>query len=299
MTLKIVLSGMYYPMAILRYFEQALLRRSDVELFRAGPFSGNEIPWDGGKRLPIKYATDIELQLPFYTPIPSTFLQKQLPFEPDLWLTIDAGWNYSNKPTAGKHFVVGTDPHCLNYDKARQVADVFFCMQTPYSKPSDVWLPYAYDPIWHRPAPREHVEVDAGLVGAPYPDRVNWINALRTSGISVNFPGYGPIFEEAYQIYKVCKLGLNWSSLDDLCARVFEVMAMGLCPVVNRVTDLAKMGFVEGEHYYGFGNLSEAVSQVKRALNEDWETVGKSAQQFVTQSPNTWDDRVTTILSYV
>ena len=42
-TMNVVLTGIYYPLAILRYFEAAL-RRADVNLFTAGPYTATRIP---------------------------------------------------------------------------------------------------------------------------------------------------------------------------------------------------------------------------------------------------------------
>jgi hypothetical protein len=42
----VVLSFLFYPMAIGRYFEAALKRHDDINLITVGPYYGNMIPWN-------------------------------------------------------------------------------------------------------------------------------------------------------------------------------------------------------------------------------------------------------------
>jgi hypothetical protein len=295
--MRVVLSGIFYPVAIVRYFEQALRRRGDVELCTVGPFTRSWIPWNGGIELKPEYAVPPDLELPQVRgSVPIKFVEAKLPWQPDLWLQIDAGYHFVGRPSgSAPNFIVGTDPHCLNYDQSRSLADKFFCMQTPYKQEGDIWLPYAYDPIWHRPVERKTFPYDAGYVGAPYDNRVRLVKAIQAAGYKVAAPGYGPAYEEARNIYEQCWIGLNWSSLQDLTARVFEIMAMGLVPLVNRVPDLEKVGMVEGVHYYGFDSVGEAVQKMSAPAYESAE-IARTAQEFV--QPHTWDARVTEVLGY-
>jgi hypothetical protein len=294
--MKVVLSGVYYPMAIVRYFERALRRRDDIELCTVGRYTGKTIPWNGGMILNVSAPPPDLVLTSSRTPI--SYVEAHLLWKPDVWIQLNSTEGLIGKPSKGKNFVVGVDPHCINYDEARQWADVFFCMQTPYMRPDDIWLPYAYDPSCHTPntdCTRER-PYDGGLIGAPYINRVRLVESLRAQGHKILFPGFGPVFGEYRDLLHTCKIGLNWSTQQDLCARVFEVAAMGLCPVVNRVPDLMKMGFVEGKHYLGFDSLDEALSQFKVALGK-WQEISQQACEFV--APHTWDARVETVLSYV
>lgn len=318
---NVVLSGIYYPVAILRYFEAALRRRSDINLVTVGPYSGAKIPWNGGMTLRPEYAKqpNVIIDTPG-TSVPSRFaeglLRTKFPdFKPDLWIQVDAGFHLAGALNC-KNFIIATDPHALNYDRQRNYADTFFCMQTPYMQASDVWLPYAYDPIWHRAAtaPREY-RFDVGFVGALYDNRRKLVDALKAAGLMVMAPGYGPAYEEARSMQILCKVGINYSSLKDLTARVFELMAMRSAAVINRVPDLEKMGFVEGKHYLGFDTVEEGVAQVKRALYETvvvevggpdakWSEQVSLAESLnfnasVAVEPHTYDARIEQVLSYV
>jgi hypothetical protein len=278
--------------------ERALRRRNDVELFTAGPHTGAQIPWNGGMFLKSEYAFPVpDLVVPSNSRVTAAFVELHLPWQPDVWIQMNSTWGLTGKPKHGKNLIVGVDPHCINYDEARQYADKFFCMQTPYMKDGDIWLPFAYDPLCHAPLKSVEIKYDAGLIGAPYADRVRLQGELTRRGLRVLFTGYGPAYEEAQRLLSSCIVGLNWSTQKDLCARVFEVMAMGLCPVVNRVPDLAKVGFVEDLHYLGFDNVEEACIKVNAALtNRRALFMVEEATRAV--APHTWDARVEELLKY-
>lgn len=292
--MRVVLSGIFYPMAILRYFEAALKRRPDVELFSVGPYTGAWIPWQGGMHLPSKYASapDLPLGTHLAKTIPA-FIEAHLPWQPNLWLQVDAGWHLTAKPKHGKNVFVATDPHVLNYDAQRAMADTFYCMQTPYMKPGDEYLPYGYDPVWHAPEdqPRNY---DACLIGLHYPQRDALVTALRARGVNVYYD-IGPCFDEARALYNQAPVGLNWSSLQDLTARVFELLGMRRLAVANRVPDLRRF-FAEDADLLAFSTLDEAVEKVMYALAHPDEAEAIAERGHQTVKPHTWDARVSQIL---
>lgn len=297
--IDIVLSSIHYPLAMSTYFVRALRRRDDVNLTLIGPTTGNWIPWKGGMTLPGKYAVspDIPLPLPSQGIFDPTIAEKVLGREPDLWLQVDAGYRTTRRPKAGVAAHVATDPHVLDYSLARNYSDYFFCMQTPYMDiEKDYWLPYACDPEWHRQFPPDRTQpIDGCLIGILYENRVKLGKALHAAGYKIRMET-GLIGEECRQAYRESKIGLNWSSLKDLTARVFEIMGMGICPVINRVPDLTPL-FEEGVHYLGFDTLEEAVGQFERAMKdrELRERIGWNATRQV-HGVHTWDIRVKQIL---
>jgi glycosyltransferase involved in cell wall biosynthesis len=169
-------------------------------------------------------------------------------------------------------------------------------MQKPYMKPGDIWLPYAYDPIWHAQTtiPAKDRQYDAALIGLPYPDRNKLVTRLRNDGLNV-FYEIGPCYNDARDIYHNTRVGLNWSSLQDTTARVFELMAFGICPVLNRVPDLMEL-FTDGEHFLGFNDLEEAAQKAEMAAKdfELCERIGNAARNAV--EPHSWDARVQKVL---
>lgn len=294
--LKVVLAGLYYPFAMLSYYRRALERRNDIELYTVGAFTGQQIPWANGLTISNKYMNQVDLPLPQNVIHPTwESVAHHLPWEPDLVLTIDAGWSFANKPKPlSAH--VGTDPHVLNYDHARQVSDKFFNMQSEYMKGGDVLLPYAFDKDCHYP---EHIEkdLDACLIGLHYPQRNEWVQKLRDKGLKVHY-SIGEIYDEYRYINSRSFIGLNWSSLNDVTARVFEICAMKLVPVFNRLPALDALGFEEGRHYLGFSTMEEAVERVMWAKNnrEFAEQIALNAYLFVHENGHDWDHRVQKLL---
>ena len=292
----VVLSFIHYPMAIGRYFEAALRRRDDVDLITVGPYTSNWIPWNGGMTLPSKYATPPTIPLSDsstrYTPI--DYIEPQLSQKPDLWLQIDAGFHLQGKPNGGKNVIVGTDPHVLNYDHQRRSADTFYCMQACYAKPGDEYLPYAYDPIWHAPQDDEERLFDVCLLGLHYPDRNKLVDQLRQRGVKVYYD-LGPSFDEARKLYNQAPIGLNWSSLYDLTARVFELLGLRRLAVVNEVPDLSSF-FEDGKDLIAFNYPDEAVEKVLYYLEHEGEAQDIAARGYETVKPHTWDARIEQIL---
>lgn len=294
--MKIVLSSIWYPMSISRYFEAALRRRPDVELFTAGPYTGSWIPWDGGMNLPAKYAKAPDLAIPSSNPIPNhipiSYVEKKLPWTPDLWLQIDAGFHWLGKPQHGKNVIVGTDPHCLNYNSQRQLADTFYCMQTPYMQAGDEYLPYGYDPEWHKPEEQAQ-QYDVCLIGLHYANRNLLVDELRRRGLKVYYD-LGPAFDEARALYNQAPIGLNWSSLKDLTARVFELTAMRRLAVVNYVPDLDR--FFKRGQVVVFETLDEAAEQVMYYHDHPKELAAVAQAGYEAVQPHSWDARIAQIL---
>jgi spore maturation protein CgeB len=107
----------------------------------------------------------------------------------------------------------------------------------------------------------------------------------------------GPIFDEYRQLNCRARIGLNWSSQKDVCARVLEIMGMKRVPVINRVPDLEKMGLVENVHYYGFDGIRDACEKVDYVLAhpEEAQVVAENAYRKVV-AEDTWDLRVEFLL---
>lgn len=292
--LTVILSGIFYPMAILRYYEAALKRRDDLNLITVGPYTGNVIPWNGGMTLPQKYAIAPTITLPTGSPsVPVSFVESQLPQPADLWIQIDAGFHLEGKPQNGKNVIVATDPHVLNYDRQRTFADTFYCMQKIYSKPGDVYLPYAYDPIWHAPEKQERL-FDVCLLGLHYQNRNLLIDRLMKNGVKVYYD-LGPSFDEARTIYNQAPVGINWSSKDDLTARVFELLGMRRLAVVNNVPDLPRF-FRDGIDLVTFTGLEEATEKILHYLANEDQLEAIAAQGHKAVKPHTWDARIEQIM---
>lgn len=205
--------------------------------------------------------------------------------------------------------------NCLGewYAKVRHLTDKFFNMQPSYMQAGDRLLPYAFDPFCHYPMEIERPifdndhndyigmedghEYDCSLIGLHYPQRDEWVRRLRELGIKVNYR-IGDIYDEYREENNKAWIGLNWSSLEDVTARVFEIMAMKKVPILNRLKGLDDLGFEEGRHYLGFSTMDEAVEKVQWAIaNRPFaEQIALNAYQFVNKNNFTYDQRVKTIL---
>lgn len=305
--IKVLMLHIAYPLSMSRYFQGAFQRRDDVDFRDCGPYTGSWIPWMGGMTLSDKYAVPPTYVLPFppsVGQVPYELVKVKMDdWKPDIVLTVDAGIHWSHKPNDGVVVHVATDAHCLDYDYQRKISDIFFNMHKAYSLPSDLHFPYAFDPSVCYPMdiPNPDDKKDAVLIGMPYEQRVQWVDELRKHGVSVIFEN-GPVFDEYRDLNNHARIGLNWSSLNDLNCRVFELMAMRLCPVINRVSDLAGL-FKEDVHYLGFSSLAEGVEKVlwekshpedaskiaENAYNEVWKDAGGYPQ-------HSYDERVNRIM---
>lgn len=296
--IKVLLSYIIYPMAIATYFRKALEHRDDVDLKVTGPFTGRWIPWNGGMTLEQKYAKAPDVPVPFGPDIREfnyEVVKAQLgDWVPDLIIQIDAGMHFKYKPSSGMTVTVATDPHVLDYDVPRKYSDKFFNMQLWYSKMGDIYLPYCYSKYDHYPMPEVEKDLDAVIIGLQYPNREAWVNELRKRGVKV-IAENGPVFDEARALYNRGKIGLSWSSMDDLIARAFELPAMKLAPVMNLVPDVGRF-FEQGTHYAGFTNLDEAIERVTFLKDHPVVRAAMAEHAYQNVLPHTYDARVEQIL---
>lgn len=262
---RVLLSYYAFPFTIAAYFRHALEKRHDVELFTVGCFTNDYIPWAGGMRLQMRYVRPIDLPLPESINHPSwNMIEDRLPWKPDLSLNISSNFSFSDKPDC-LSAVIGVDPHVLSYDKERETCDVFFNMQPNYLKDKDVLLPYACSPDHHYAMSNVEKDYDASLIGLHYPQRDTLVSELRNRGHKVLYD-LGLIYDEYREQNNRAIVGLNWSSLQDINARTFEIMAMKQVPVINRLPHLEELGFHEDQHYLGFDTVEEAVEKVEWTL---------------------------------
>lgn len=296
---KVLLLGLHYPLAILSYFRHALEKRPDVELYTAGVFTNNWIPWNGGMYLPAKYVKPVDVALPQGINRPAwETIERKFDFQFDLVLCCDAGFHLSTKPDV-PYALVLTDPHCLDnwYQDGNQYADWVFNMQRYYIKPRQTLLPYCMSPDHHYAMSNVGKDYDASLLGLQYEQRTRLVQKLRSLGYRVLYE-LGLVYDEYREQNNRAKIGLNWSSLMDINARTFEMMAMKQIPIINRLPHLDELGLYEGRHYYGFDTVEEAVEKVRLALVDDPDTsrtIAENAYQLVHEK-HTYEHRVDQIL---
>lgn len=305
--IRVIISAIWYPLSMATYIRQAFERRDDVDLITVGPFTGSWIPWNGGMQIHPKYVYAPTIALP-----PSIIGSKNVPFSicrmkdpifeetPDLFIQVDAGFHFSDRPIGKKVIHIQTDPHCLRptYQLPKTYSDYVFCMQKAYMEDGEYYLPYAYDERLFFPTWDALKKYDACLIGLHYENRDRLVDALRRKGMDVHY-SIGEIFDEYRMLYSQSRIALNWSSLNDLNARVFEGMGLGL-PVLSNIVSDMKEFFEDGVHYVGFQHANDAVEKAVELLaDEDKRNeIGRNAQALVL-SKHTWQHRVQQILETV
>ena len=264
--MKLAISGLIYPVTMMRYMWEELERFGNIELFSIGPFFGDWIPWRGGLTLPRQYVKTPNVPLSGAVNYHPQSLSDVIPDDIDVWLQVDASWHFASRPPAKKVVLIETDPHCIkdSYTVPASYSDVVLCMQSNYMVADDIWWPYAVDNHWFYPEdlPIKH---DVCIIGLQYEQRTRVVNRMRQIGKNVLYDT-GIIYDEYRNAYNSSRVAFNWSSLQDLPVRVFEAMGMKRPLVTNRVPDLEKL-FIENEHYLGFSTVDEAEEKIKFLLD--------------------------------
>lgn len=297
----VCVSYISYAVSMAQYFVDALMRRDDdIEIFTIAPFFDNWIPWSGGITLPKRYVKQPTIPLPrnwLSSPVLFQSIEKQLPKHIDLFLEIDAGFHFANKPKADVVALIETDPHVLqnHYTSVEAYSDIVFGMQLPYLKANQVHLPYAVDDHWFYPEKREIIH-DACLIGLHYPQRDQLVSTLRALGKNVYYD-IGVVYDEYRHKYNESTVALSWSSLQDTPVRVFEALGMARSLVCNRTPDLVHF-FKDGEHFMGFDNVSQAREATMFLLENPnkAEEIRLAGYKAIVDGLHTFDHRVQYLL---
>lgn len=294
----VVLSAIWYPVAIARYFLNALRRRDDVTVVTAGIDSGTYIPWGGGMHLSAQYTIHTDFTLPMRAvqrrrTLPISIIENKLPadLKPDLWINIDAGFSWTGHPKYGRVALVETDPHALDYRVSRRYADDVYCMQTPYIRAGEKYLPYAYDKEYHRRLQRGGAEFDIGFVGVVYNNRRRFLSGFSDKRINAVT---GVAYDDARSVYKNSVASFNLSSKQDLAARVFELAAMGVPFVANNVPD---MKTIFGDGIYSFDNIPSGQTLLRDMLNDKAMQADAISRGTQAVQGHTYDARIKQILN--
>lgn len=292
--MNIVISYLHYAITAAGEYLARAAKRKGLNVITVGPYFGTEMPYgtDGGMKVSKEYDNKPDIIVSKTDSAPIWFIENKLDIPVDVWLDVDAGFCLDGTPKHGKHIRFLTDPHVLRnrYD-SRPNYDITFCSQKRYMRGGEVYLPYGYDKIWHSPMDVEKT-YDVALVGNIYNHRVELFNNLKHLR---TFFKVGIAKEDMRRIYNQAYIGLNWSTLDDMNARVFEIMACGICPVMNEVTDM-KGFLVPDEDYIKFDNQSDAIQKINYLLEhkDKLEQIAKNAKDKM--NGHSWDDRLQSIL---
>lgn len=194
-----------------------------------------------------------------------------------------------------------------------------------------VFMPHAFDPEVHYPAPLEPEELsryasDVAFIGTWSPKKGALVEHLRVSLPEIVLKVWGNQWERASPILAGTLqggslLGLEYAKGvraakivlaalvespsdsnegDKTTARTFEIPAIGSFMIHER-TEEAKDFFAEGSESEMFGNKDELVEKVRHYLSNDRERdlIAEAGYLRAQQSGYSYDDRVKTILESV
>jgi hypothetical protein len=294
---KILLSAQWYPIAIARYFELAFRARSDVQLITFGPTSGKSIPWGPEFNYP-EHAFVPDIHTPVAPAAPMEWWFNSLAMDVDLVVQIDSTY-FMDPPPNIPNVIIATDPHCINYDRQRVIADYFFNMQESYKREGDYILPYAYCAYTHYPEPDIEPSYDVVINGLQYKQRRIVAEILREKGRSV-YSKLGDIWDDYRVATAKAQCVFTHSSQDDLIARVFESLAMKKPLVCNMVSALPRH-FTDTVHLITFqsNDIYSAVRRVEDVLDHPDKAREMAERGYEKVKGETYDARVEEVLEVV
>lgn len=182
------------------------------------------------------------------------------------------------------------------------------------------YLPFAYDPLHHYPeAPtdemRAKLQCDVLFYGGADQDRISYIEALVDAGISVHiYGGYWKHFSKTQGSwrgvadYQTLRWAVSSASLtlclvrranrDGHVMRSFEAPAMGACLLAEATDEHHEMFGDDGVAVAYFQTEQELVARTQALLKDEAlrGRLAQNAHQHITQHPNTYQDRLRTML---
>lgn len=307
--MRLVLASAWYPVGVGAYLLRAARRiqktNPDLQVVTVGPTSGAQC-WAPEFQFP-EHAIR-----PDFVPTDSrpdcgslVYQVEQAVAEgrigpPDLWIDIDGGWFTNGVMKYWPHAIVATDPHIpeqggtWTYERQREVADFFFCMQKPYchygaavedeargehevtregipgshekTTRQDYFLPYAYDPEVFHPYPDQAMDADVTVLGVPYPKRTLVAQELNRRGFRV-LAGMGSVYEKYARDLCRAPVCFIWSLKDDVPCRVFEAAACGVDLVVNASIAEEIRAILPGLHFSTFKDAGDEDNAVHEAAD--------------------------------
>jgi hypothetical protein len=237
---KIAISSRWFPACVALYLDRAARRMGHV-VTRCGPTSGEFTGWPdcGEQQNAVGWGVRVDIP-PMPDGEPRHVALEDLSYSTDLWIDVDGSYFCGGDLSPRRRALVVTDPHVEGMEcvKQREFVDEVYVMQSPYLRPCDRWLPYGYDPEWHRSMRNVATIYDVTNLGAPYEERVAISETLTRHGKRVLGPGrglMGPKYAEALQM---APAAIVWPLKDDLPCRVFEALACGRQVLTKNVPDL-------------------------------------------------------------
>lgn len=298
--MKIVIYYKHYPVAMGRYIHWGL-EKAGHKVISVGPWSKGTIPWND-IQYPKRYHFPPTIELPDMNElaVEDVFILLNKNGFQNFDLLIQAADNYWLKGKAPiKNVLIGTDPHAVDYEAAKEHVDEYVSMQHFYKKDNEHWMPYGYDQDLHFYLPDTPIDWDVVFCGLQYDHRKECLKAISDAGYKV-FCGLGYVYDEFVMLYNTGLIAFNWSSKNDLPARFWEGLAMRRLVLTNRVPDLQLFkDLKEDRDYLAFSSTDEAVAAVKMVMKKPdlIEKIAASGYKHV--KPHTYKNRVKDMLKDV
>lgn len=293
--MNILIHYRHFPVAMGRYFHWGFEDLGHT-VYSVGTYSAGKIPWGDSFYYPA-YKMPPDYVLPDYD-VSLQEVIKKIDFKPDL--VFQAGdTQYLTGPSPITNAVLATDPHAVDYTERRRYADIFFNMQDFYKEEKDVWIPYAYSPYIHRfLGGNEQDKYDIVFSGLQYEHRLAAMLAFKKAGLKTRHM-LGAIYDDYTELYNKSKIAFCYASKQDLPARFWEGLAMKRLVLTNRVPDLKKLDFVEGEDYVAFDTIEEAVEKALYYATHKQERESIAESGYLKVRPHTYQQRCQQILSSI
>jgi len=186
-----------------------------------------------------------------------------------------------------------------------------------------VYLPFAYAPEVHYPqSPPDDLQAqyicDVLFYGGADRDRLPYIRQLIDAGLNVHlYGGYWNRFAEtrlaakgvanaqtlrwAVSKAKITLCLVRQANRDGHVMRTYEAPAMGACMLTEETEEHKRILGDEGESVVYFSSTNMLIEKAKQLLKNDQQRLSliQKARQKITGSPNTYLDRLKTMLEYV
>ena len=219
-------------------------------------------------------------------------------FDTDLIITADSTFYLSNPQAKIPHVLWGADNHARFYNQRNYYA-MFFAHTwgSRMDEKNSHWLPACYDPQAHYDLGTDR-QLDVGMVGVTYQNRVEIINHMNENGIMIE-AGMGLLCEKYNMFYNHCKIALVRSIDGDLTQRFFENMAQGCCVLADRPRDAERLGFLSGVDYWAYDGTPEGATREAKFLlgSGHWKEIAANGKRKVIG--HEWDARAKKLLAEV
>jgi spore maturation protein CgeB len=181
-----------------------------------------------------------------------------------------------------------------------------------------VFVPFAYDPELFFPAEPDGAEPQSDIVfaGGADVDRVPYIAALHRAGFSIalygsyweRYPQTRPLtrgqlgVERLRQAVSGARLALclvRRANRDGHSMRTFEIPAVGACMLVEDTVEHREIFGDDGQSAAYFNTLEEMLAKARWLLDrpDERERLKRAAHRLITGGPNTYADRLNTMLA--